>query len=267
MRKKNKLRNWHRHHLLIVCAKWNHLDLTLRYQFRTFFSQIFPKIFLRIPKDCPLEHKACMKKQARGSFKSIKMQETGIRLTKWVDNSVVCAASTCFGVQPISSAARYSKEAGKRINLTRPCVITEYNKYMCGVDRLDQNVNNHRIAYRGKKWWSSIFTWLIDVAVNNGWQLQRGSKKLPQFEFKREIAIYYSKHYGQLPIQSGPKRPRREDDLMKNIRFDRTDHFVGLCEKRRRCVADYCGSVGRTQCIKCNVGLCVKCFATYHTEN
>lgn len=219
----------------------------------------------RIPTSCPIKHKKTMKKAVRGSYESIKMNETGIRLTKWVDNSVVCAASTCYGALPTSSAARYSKEAGKKIYVTRPCVITEYNKFMCGVDRLDQNVNNHRIGYRGKTWWSAIFTWLIDVAVNNAWQLQRGSKRFTQLEFKREIAIYYCKHYGQQPIHTGPKRPRHEDDLAQNIRYDRTDHFVASCEKRRRCAGDLCKSVGRTICTKCNVGLCVNCFAAYHT--
>lgn len=43
----------------------------------------------RIPKSCPLPTKVAMKKQPRGTIKSTKMAETDIRLTKWVDNSVV----------------------------------------------------------------------------------------------------------------------------------------------------------------------------------
>lgn len=133
---------------------------------------------------------------------------------------------------------------------------------MAGVDRMDQSVNNYRIGYRGKKWWASIFTWFLDVAVNNAWQLQRGSRKLGQLDFKREIAIYYCKHYGTKPILTGPKQPRRESNLTRNIRYDRTDHFVGYTAKRRNCQNTGCKTVGRSECIKCNVGLC---FTEYHT--
>ncbi|XP_050329110.1 piggyBac transposable element-derived protein 3-like [Bactrocera neohumeralis] len=167
----------------------------------------------RIPSSCPLKTKVAMKKFNRGSFETATIENIGIKLTKWVDNSVVCAASTCYGSSPISSASRYCKKAGKKIAIPRPCVITEYNKYMCGVDRLDQNVNIYRIAYRGKMWWSSIFTWLIDVAVSNAWHLQQSSKKLSQLEFRREIAVFYCKHYGEPPVQPRPKRPRLHDGV------------------------------------------------------
>ena len=44
---------------------------------------------------------------------------------------------------------------------------------MGGTDRQDQNVNKHRIAIRGKKWYWCMFTWLIDVTVQNAWLLPR----------------------------------------------------------------------------------------------
>lgn len=220
----------------------------------------------RIVASCPITSKQKFKKKKRGTFEVAKMADTGIRVTQWVDNSSVIIASTCFGAEPTSTAVRYSKEAKSRVNVIRPCAITEYNKYMAGVDRLDQNVNNHRIGYRGKKWWSSIFTWLIDAAVNNAWQLYRGSKNMPQLDFKREIATYYCKHYGTLPAPSGPKRQRREDALTINIRYDDMKHFVVPITSRRRCANESCKSSVRTICQKCDVGLCLPCFADYHTR-
>lgn len=101
------------------------------------------------------------------------MVEKDIRVTMWVDNAVVALASTTFESHNVSKVARYSKEQKKVVNVPCPDVIMEYNKSMGGVDRLDQNVAAYRIAYRGKKWWSSIFLWLIDVCVQNAWQLHR----------------------------------------------------------------------------------------------
>lgn len=107
--------------------------------------------------------------------------------------------------------------------------------------------------------------WLINVAVTNAWMVHRGSKALSQLEFKREIAVYYCRHYGTLPIVTGPKRQRREDDTARNVRYDGKDHFVTSCQ-RRRCAGERCNSTIRTMCKKCNVGLCIVCFADYHTR-
>lgn len=223
----------------------------------------------RIPKNCPLPHKNDLKKEQRGYSTSVSMKHTNIHLTKWVDNAVVCMASSSFGLNPKSLATRYSKVASAKINVPRPCVVTEYNKYMCGVDRFDQNLAQYRIAYRGKKWWSCIFTWLIDACIQNAWQLHRnGQSKLTQLEFRRQIAIFYCKRYGTKPKSAGAptqqRRANQDNRVNKTLRYDRTDHFV-VPSGRRRCAGDLCKVVGRTSCGKCDVGLCIECFANYHT--
>lgn len=55
----------------------------------------------RIPKKCPIPSKIDLKKKQRGHIESTQMDQTGIHLTKWVDNSVVCVASTAFGAHPV----------------------------------------------------------------------------------------------------------------------------------------------------------------------
>jgi hypothetical protein len=44
---------------------------------------------------------------------------------------------------------------------------------MGGTDLMDQNISTHRIGVTGKKWWWPIFTWLIDMCINNAWILQK----------------------------------------------------------------------------------------------
>lgn len=188
------------------------------------------------------------------------MKEANIHLMKWVDNAVVCIASTCFGAYPQSNASRYSKEAKKRKSVPRPCAITEYNRYMCGVDRFDQNLALYRIAYKGKKWWSSIFTWLIDACIENAWQLHRnGQKKLSQIEFRRQIAIYYCKHYGTKGKGAGAPtlhaRLNNDATVENTLRYDGMEHFVRSC-RRRRCAFPTCTSTVRTEC-----------FIPYHSKS
>lgn len=225
----------------------------------------------RVPSNCPLDKKDLFKKKGRGYYQSIKMDETDIYLTKWKDNNVVSVASTVFSVNPKSTASRYSKDAGKKIHLIRPCSITEYNKSMCGVDRFDQNVSLYRIGFRGKKWWSCIFTWLIDACVQNAWLLHRhGLNTVDQFEFRRELAVFYCKHYGVPAKNSGPQTTHNHaydlNNVKNTLRFDGIKHYVVPIEKKRRCARDTCKSIIRTACGKCDIGLCVPCFADYHTQ-
>lgn len=223
----------------------------------------------RIPKSCPIPKKDVLKSERRGHFATMKMDETEIRLTKWVDNNVVAIASTLVGSQPVSHTYRYSRADRKRIIVGRPCVVAEYNVNMCGVDRFDQNVAAYRISYRGKKWWSSIFTWIIDACAQNAWQLHRRHyPNMSQADFKREIAIYYCKHYRSKPLSTSVTtsvmRRSAASSMASQLRYDRTDHFVAPIDKKRRCDGDLCKSIMRTKCDKCDVGLCVNCFKRYH---
>lgn len=142
---------------------------------------------------------------------------------------------------------------------------------MCGVDRMDQNVAHLRIGYRGKKWWFSIFAWLIDVCVQNAWQLHRHvNPTTTQLQFRRDLAVWYCKHYGSQPKSPGvislqiAKKHNKQKD---RVRFDRIDHFPTASKTRRRCAGDTCKSQTRMECKKCSVGLCLSCFETFHTAD
>lgn len=230
----------------------------------------------RFPKDCPLTEKKAMSKLERGTFESAISKDEGIIVARWMDNAVVTVASTSCGIQPVTMVKRYSKSQKKIINVPQPHLIREYNKYMGGTDRMDEDIGHCRIALRGQKWYWAIFTWLVDVSVHNAWVLYRQSsperRKVPNILFRREIAQMLIQQYVNPP--SRPGRPavglnsltlhRVSDDL----RYDRKDHLVVSVpdKKRRRCAGEGCSSVGRTQCNKCNVGLCIECFLPFHTK-
>ena len=168
---------------------------------------------------------------------------------------------------PMGDADRWSKAAKKRIKVSIPHFIQMYNKYIRGTDRMDENINNNRISIRGKKWWWSIFTWLVDVSIQNAWFLSRQvGNNISHLNFKREIAISYVKRF-----QNPPKKPGRKPMNLPggtDSRFDSLHHFVQATanDSKRRCAGELCKSKDRTECNKCSVGLCVRCFKAYHTK-
>lgn len=222
----------------------------------------------RIPRNCPLPNKTTLKKKERGYFVSSICKEDGVLLAKWVDNSVVCVASNTFGINPLSNAKRYSQKEKKHITVSRPSLVTEYNKYMGGTDRMDQNVAQYRINIRNKKWYWPLVTWLIDISIHNAWIICRKTgKTISQLDFRREIAQFYLQRYKTPRKAPGPQSSISKV-LHSDLRYDRYDHFIEKVPdgKRRRCAGNGCNSSGRTMCNKCNVGLCIDCFKSFHTK-
>ena len=61
---------------------------------------------------------------------------------------------------------------------------------MGDIVRMNQNINVYRIGIRGKKCWWSHFTWMVDAAMENAWQIPhtRGTP-IDQIYFRREVAM------------------------------------------------------------------------------
>lgn len=221
----------------------------------------------RLPKEIPLPAKKEMEKKGRGAHASTISKDDGIITVRWTDNAVVSMASTTYGVQPMTSAKRYSKVDRKYVEVDRPYMIAMYNKYMGGTDRMDQDIARNRINIRGKKWYWPLLTWLIDAAVHNAWTLYKNSgRKMTNFKFKRILARTYMQRYGTLPKSKG--LPCNQE-LPNEPRYDGFNHFVIPTpnKMRRRCAMEKCKSSVRTQCKKCDVGLCIHYFVPFHTKS
>ena len=126
----------------------------------------------RIDKKAPLLFKVSVNKKPGDYAQTINasVHDKKLFLKRWKDNSVITVVSSSYSFMPMGDADRWSKAAKKRIKISIPHCIQMY-KYMGVTDRMDENINNYRIIIRGKKWGWSIFTWLVDVSIQNAWFL------------------------------------------------------------------------------------------------
>lgn len=238
---------------------------------------------MRIPHNCPLPTNKAVNKMERGTIHSTVLKDHNISIVKWRDNKCVAVASTLFGNDPVSKATRFNREERQRVQLDRPHSIENYNKYMGGVDRMDQNISYYRCGQlynfiaqdhkriknpfiftgvRKNKWWWSIFTWLVDVSVQNAWLLQKkAGYNTSHLQFRRNIAMHYCNSVS-LRMSNTSAVPRQS--IPECDRYDRNDHYPIDCN-RRRCQVPTCNSRSRVKCEKCDVGLCISpCFKNYH---
>ena len=116
------------------------------------------------------------KTKDRGYHETIVTKDKTQIVTRWNDNAVVTLASSILGDLPLATAKCFSRkggQSGKKIEVSQPNIVHQYNNKMYGVDRFDQNVNHLRVSIGGKKWYWSIVTWLLNVTVHNARQLHK----------------------------------------------------------------------------------------------
>jgi len=75
-------------------------------------------------------------------------------------------------VEPTQSWVSAQKQG---VAASRPNIIKQYNTFMGGVVRMDQNTYSYRVGIRSKKWWWPVFMFCVDTGVHNAWQLYRKS--------------------------------------------------------------------------------------------
>lgn len=155
-----------------------------------------------------------------------------------------------------------------------PHLIHEYNIHMGGVDRMDENIELYRVGVGGKKWWWKCFTYLLDTAVQNAWQLHREMEanegveegtRMSQLDFRRYIVQSYLRVYAEPPSKRGPKvhkaLPSRVPD---SVRYGEGKHLIEEALGHPICAE--CGGRAREKCATCDVGLHLKCFKKFHTR-
>ena len=150
-------------------------------------------------ENAPLKNMKSMKKEKRGSFDVVTDILSTITAIRWKDNKVVNGLSTYTDAY----VKRFCHSGKKKVDVEQPNIIREYNKSMRGVNPMDQNIAAYMINIRSKKWCWPLFRFVIDVSVNNAFQLywmkevEGGEKKLDALRFRRAIVDAYFRLYLQ----------------------------------------------------------------------
>ncbi|KAK4325661.1 hypothetical protein Pmani_003754 [Petrolisthes manimaculis] len=75
----------------------------------------------------------------------------GILALRWKDNKIVTVISSDAGVEPLKTVLRYDREQ-KKVKVTCPTVIKEYNGKMGGNDKSDMLTHLYKSPMRARRW-------------------------------------------------------------------------------------------------------------------
>ena len=197
-----------------------------------------------------------VEKMTRGSYDYRFEINDEVLTVRWKDNKAVGIASNFDTILPEVSVQRWSSENKSRIPIVQPYVIHTYNNYMGGVDHHDWLLEKHFVSIRGKKWYWSIFTRILDMAVVNSfvpYRLIHGSNSISIKDFCRAITTTYLKlGHGSRVIRgrplSLPSTSRRQ--VAHDIRLEKRNYMLSNKDKRRRCQYQKCKGKPLTCCNK-----------------
>jgi hypothetical protein len=130
--------------------------------------------------DCPPQYifpKTGRNKRPRGTISCVSNADQNgdkVYLTSWMDKKPVHMVSN---LRPyVTNVRRNSYNRAhefEEINIVAPSVITVYNKYMGGTDKVDQALSYYRMKTKTKRWQAKIYVHFFFVALVNAHVLFR----------------------------------------------------------------------------------------------
>ena len=132
----------------------------------------------------------------------------------WCDNNTVLMVST---------ARRWDRAANKHVDVDRPAIIRQYNKFMGGIDLMDSLLSLYKMAVRSKRWYMYMWHHVLQTACVNAWLLysrhadQKNEKRQPLRLFQADLAtspMMVKKKRGRPSQQDAPRPKKRRSVLV-----------------------------------------------------
>lgn len=211
------------------------------------------------------------KKLTRGDF-DYRVSDDGLVFFKWMDSKCVHIASNYHSTEK-TSVLRTQKD-GTRTEVACPHAISDYNKFMGGVDKADQLCGLYGVSRKSKKWWHRMFFGLVDRTLVNSFIAYQNvsQEQLSLLNYVRQVALSLltlsrPAKMGR-PLTASPcpspvpskKRRKTEFSVSTAIRLQNVGvHYVVFGSERGRC--EVCSLKGvqsrpHSKCHMCNVNLC-----------
>lgn len=106
----------------------------------------------------------------------------------------VYMASNCDSMEPMGVCQRYSAKDRCYMPYPQPFMNAQYNKFMGGVDLVDNSEKNYAITTRVKKWYWCLYTWFLNICMVQAWRLYRYVK------IKKCLYFYSIQHFSNTII-------------------------------------------------------------------
>lgn len=111
-----------------------------------------------------------------------KYTKYGVCIVKWKDKREVLAISSEFKNEMVEVHNKYGKSKLK------PLPISEYNKFMSGIDRQDQMMSYYHWERKTLRWYKKIALHFLQITLLNSFLLYcKNVKKITYYDFRLSV--------------------------------------------------------------------------------
>ena len=195
-----------------------------------------------------------------------------LTISVWQDTKPVTVTATNCQAIPLDSVSRKLK-TGEHHTYPCPEAITQYNKYMGGVDRNDQLRQYYHIRLKCRKYYKYLYWMLFDITISNAYILSSTSVSLSSIT--RSTKDFRSSLAKEL-LQGYCSRKTKGRHLVIPRKRFQSNHFP-LKGDGKQHPCNFCKKHGVRKdttwmCKECNLYFCHRgysdtdCFLVYHKK-
>ena len=181
-------------------------------------------------------------------------------LVGWKDRNMVYCLSNDTNNHMFDECCR--RGDGGIIRIPRPLSISNYNKYMGGVDLADMIRLFCESTIRGqKRWWLNLFFYLVDVGTSNARVLYNEQLRIRAEQDGRQCKPMSIRKF-KMHLVEDLVGKKIEDLGQRSDVVQELEHTCGLIPNNVRARCAYCSLMSRGnsrtrfQCVVCGVPLC-----------
>ena len=204
----------------------------------------------------------------------------GISVVKWQDKKPVFVAINFYDPRETDTVTRKQKDGTKK-SIICPKMISEYNKFMRGVDLFDQRISCYSIDRKSKRNWIRIFIYFLEASLSNAFICYKDLNvtNMNYAEFLSSISTSLidnnqnSRKRRGRPISLSARKQSEVQQVLKQnkpsaVQLSAHMPVAGSKGRCRYCSTRSSPVVSSIKCNFCNVSLCVKrkknCFLLFH---
>jgi hypothetical protein len=175
---------------------------------------------------------------ARGHYQW-RMSDKKLLAMSWFDKRPVYLLSTIHPPKNDDGSlpnAQRKVRNGQPIAVPCPPAHCDYQKYMGGVDLLDQLIKNFSVIRKSKKAWKKLFGYGLEVCLLDSFIIMKQVSQSPKefVEYRLEIA---RELIGNRSFRKKAGRPAvRRASARDETRLNDNKHEIQVCNRRRDCV-------------------------------
>ena len=217
------------------------------------------------PSLAGLQSKSKVNMPPRGHLNVRMHRSRQVAAVCWVDSKPVWLLSTA--TEPIGTAARAARwirgNFSSRVEFATSPILLEYQRYMRGVDVLDQMRQEYSVQLQSHKWWHRLLLFVLDTSCQNAYVLYKEDANRVGLPVQSRLLWHYTLGMRLISPSLGGGALRGPHRQFAPPGFHRIE---GHPTSRRACVV--CQKRTRRFCRGCaGAFMCENaCYITVHTQ-